>query len=288
MQFQLGCQQILSTRLAGAIALMPALALPLASPAAIAQTIEQPIESGLPGEVWHLQEVQYSNDETLTIEESYKYTLEFEFDGRMLLRADCNFGSGNYTRSEDQLDLELGLLTRAACPPDSYSDRYLSDLSQVASYRLDDGDLYLSLEADGGVLVFSPTPTPIQPLPLSADEPTTLVGPVWNLVGMSYADHQVVIIDVGEYTLIFGNEGNVSVRADCNLSAGSYRQTGNQLTIALGPSTLAACPPQSLSDQYLRDLSSAETYTLQAGRLSIGLQDELGTLVFDVLEPTPY
>lgn len=250
----------------------------------IAQTIQQPIEPSLSGQVWHLQQVAYGgDDETINIQEPYKYTLEFGFDGGLLLRADCNFGRGNYTRNESQLILDLGLLTRAACPPDSYSDRYVSDLSNVASYILEDGNLYLSLRTDGGILTFTP-PQAVRAMPLSARS-TPLAGPVWNLTEMIYPGYQIGLTEMGRYTLLFDPGGGVAVRADCNISVGSYSQTGDELTLALGPTTLAACPPNSLADEFLRALSGSAFYTLEEGRLSLQLQDQGSMLVFDVLEP---
>ena len=237
----------------------------------------------MPGEVWQLQEVRYNNDETITIQDPSRYTIEFEHDGSFFVRADCNVGSGGYVKQDTQLSLNLGPLTRAACPPDSYSDRYLQDLGDVANAIFDDDNfLYLNLRVDGGTLVFSAPPTPVQPIlsPLS--------GTAWELSEIVYADHRVVITEPGKYTLAFQEEGSLSVKADCNLSLGSYTQTDEELAIALGPTTLALCPGLSLSDQYLRDLTSAETFVMQDGQLQVSIQGDIGTMVFESLKPALY
>jgi heat shock protein HslJ len=282
MQFSKNFRRVFHTILAGSLCAMPVTSFSLTSSIvgvpSSAQAAEHSDDHDLSGELWQLQIVEYSNDETLTFDDPGQYTLEFSPDGSFVLRADCNFGSGSYTQTGSQISLEVGPLTRAACPPGSYSDRYLSDLSNVASFILEDNMLYLSLRVDGGILTFSTPPTPVQPLPSS------LANSSWELSEMVYSDHRVVVTTPGSYTLSFEGDSDLSVRADCNLSIGSYTQTDDQLAIALGPTTLVACPPQSLSDQYLRDLSSVDTFTLEEDQLLVELQGEGGTLIFDRLD----
>jgi hypothetical protein len=43
--------------------------------------------------------------------------------------------------------------------------------------------------------------------------------------------------------------------------------------------TLAACPPESLSSQYVEALGKAASYAVASGQLTITLTDE-GTLVY--------
>lgn len=47
-------------------------------------------------------------------------------------------------------------LTRAMCAPGSLHDRVAKDLANVRSYGLENGHLYLSLMADGGIYEFEP------------------------------------------------------------------------------------------------------------------------------------
>ena len=72
------------------------------------------------------------------------------------------------------------------------------------------------------------------------------------------------------YTAAFSEDGTVSIKADCNQVSGSYaRGDENSLTITIGPSTLAACPEGSRSEQFLQLLGSASSYGFLGGSLAI-------------------
>lgn len=58
------------------------------------------------------------------------------------------------------------------------------------------------------------------------------------------------------YTLILRTDGSFSGEADCNAIAGSYTNENGRFSFNLGPSTMAACGPDSLDQEYLRLLSS--------------------------------
>jgi heat shock protein HslJ len=106
------------------------------------------------GPTWKWERFQGSDDQTLVVNESDKYTLQLVAGGRFNIRADCNRGSGSYTLDGSHLVLRVQMMTMAACPPDSLSDRYIRDLHEVATYVLQDGSLYLNLKMDSGNLVF--------------------------------------------------------------------------------------------------------------------------------------
>ncbi|MEE4193878.1 MAG: META domain-containing protein [Anaerolineae bacterium] len=92
----------------------------------------------------------------LDVEDPTSYTLLLDADGRYHLKADCNMVSGDYTLDGSSLSFAPGLTTLAECGPDSYYDRYLTHISNVATYVMEDGILYLNLWADGGNMVFVP------------------------------------------------------------------------------------------------------------------------------------
>ena len=55
------------------------------------------------------------------------------------------------------------------------------------------------------------------------------------------------------YTIeFFLADGKVTVKADCNNVLGSFTADASNLTITLGPSTMAACPPGSLDSEYVK------------------------------------
>ncbi|MBP6776691.1 MAG: META domain-containing protein [Piscinibacter sp.] len=118
----------------------------------------------LAGTQWQLMAIQSMDDAQGTTRPStpQHYTVSFGADGRATLRLDCNraFATWQATPSADGVSgqLMLGPLagTRAHCGPDSLDQRLTRQLPYVRSYLLRDGQLHLSLMADGGILSWSP------------------------------------------------------------------------------------------------------------------------------------
>lgn len=87
------------------------------------------------------------------------------------------------------------------------------------------------------------------------------------------------------YTVTFNEDGTLNIVADCNNAAGSYSVDGSSLAVELGPMTLAACPPESRSDQFIQYLGAAAIYFFQDGSLFIDLFADGGTLEFAPADP---
>ena len=120
----------------------------------------------LTGTHWQLVALQSMDDAQGTTQpaDPAAYTLHFGPQGRAALRVDCNRAMGTWqaTPSADGRSgaLHFGPLagTRAMCPPGSLAPRLMRDLPFVRSYLLRDGQLHLSLMADGGILSWAPAP----------------------------------------------------------------------------------------------------------------------------------
>jgi para-nitrobenzyl esterase len=112
---------------------------------------------GLSGVSWQLVRIQGSDDTVVVPDDKSKYTLAFATDGSVAARIDCNRGRGTWKSSAPNL-LEIGPmgLTRAMCPPGSLHDRMVRQLQFVRSYVIQNGRLFLSLMADGGIYEFEP------------------------------------------------------------------------------------------------------------------------------------
>ncbi len=114
---------------------------------------------------------------------------------------------------------------------------------------------------------------------------STLQSTVWRWVHSVLDDETFVApIDRDRYTVTFGAAGMLSVRADCNQVSGTYRQLGRRLSIQLGPSTLAACPPGSHADEFLQQLSAVVSQVTTETVLVLNLREDSGSMV---LEPQP-
>ena len=101
------------------------------------------------------------------------YTVTFSDDGTVAIKADCNNASGTYTLDNDALTIQIGPVTRAACPPGSLSDLMLASLSKVGSYLIDGGDLILRTADTGTSMLFrngGPPAVPAAPAAPAATE----------------------------------------------------------------------------------------------------------------------
>ena len=113
---------------------------------------------------------------------------------------------------------------------------------------------------------------------------SSLTGKAWQWTAMTTTtptSQSVVPADQqANYTIEFKSDGTFASKVDCNQVSGSYTATASGgLTIVPGPSQLAACPEGSLAPIYLAGLSSAASYTITNGALTITTQ-EASTLTF--------
>ena len=118
--------------------------------------------------------------------------------------------------------------------------------------------------------------------------PGTLTANPWQWESFTDPLQQFDVEDPESYTLTFtedsgaapGASGTVAIVADCNNALGSYTEDAGSLTIEIGPMTLAACPPDSRSDEFIQDLGFAARYFFEDGRLYIDLMADGGTMAF--------
>ena len=113
---------------------------------------------------------------------------------------------------------------------------------------------------------------------------SSLTGKTWQLTAITerVPAFQGVVPEAQQanYTIEFKSDLSLSAKADCNMVSGTYVTTSaGGLTITLGAATTAACPPGSLSDQYILGLGNAASYAIASNLLTITLKDS-GTLVF--------
>lgn len=110
----------------------------------------------LTGAAWQWTGFSDPEQGDLTVDAPEQYTVEFMPDGLVAVKADCNNGSGTYiTDEEGGIDIAIGIVTLAACAPESLSDQFLQYLGEVAVYSFDEnGNLILDLPVDTGTMVF--------------------------------------------------------------------------------------------------------------------------------------
>jgi heat shock protein HslJ len=111
------------------------------------------------GTAWQWERFIGNNDSQIEVDDPTRYTLTLQADGLYQVEADCNLASGRYTLEGAALSLLPGPTTLAECGPDSLYDSFLKNLGHVRIYTItDEGKLVLDLWADGGHMVFGPSP----------------------------------------------------------------------------------------------------------------------------------
>ena len=124
----------------------------------------------------------------------------------------------------------------------------------------------------------TPAPSPAAGLTGKAWQLTAITEKTPAFQGVVPADQQA------SYTITFNTDGTFSAKADCNNLSGTFTTadpttaTGD-LTLVLGPATLAACADGSYSDLYIVALSNTASYAIANSQLTITLKDQ-GTLTF--------
>jgi heat shock protein HslJ len=109
----------------------------------------------LTGVSWEWQRFLGGNDSMVTPDHPDHFTLQFqdEPDDRVLVRADCNYGSGSFEVAESAIRFDRIGLSRAYCGDESLDHEFLRLLSEVTSYTFLEGRLVLALPVDAGVLI---------------------------------------------------------------------------------------------------------------------------------------
>jgi heat shock protein HslJ len=229
-----------------------AVAVALPSPSSAARTGA----ASLAG-TWQWQSTQASNGSSTVVADPTRYTINFQADNSLQIRADCNQVGGTYSVSGSSLTLNLGPSTLAACPPDSQVDQFLAGLGQVTSYTVTGTNLELGLQGGGR-------------MQLSAMAAPTLVGPNWQLLAYNNGRNAVQSVMTGtQPTATFGADGQLSGSGGCNNFSGPYQSSANTLSIGPLASTMMACE-QPVMDQetaYLAALERSTTYRFDNGRL---------------------
>lgn len=122
------------------------------SPAGQSQTTPAPPD--LAGTSWQLVRYLASDNSSRKPDKRADYTLDFNTDGSLAVRVDCDRGRGTWkVYAPNQIMFGPLALTRA-CTANYIHGRMVKDLTFVRSYVVDNGRLFLWLMADLGTYEF--------------------------------------------------------------------------------------------------------------------------------------
>jgi heat shock protein HslJ len=212
-----------------------------------------------------------------------RYTISFAPDGSLSILADCNVVGGSYTVDGANIAIMLGPSTLAFCGEESLDQQYLMLLGQVTEFGLDGDQLVLIVSDGAGQMAFGNAgEQPLGQVPIEQ-----ITGIVWQWSGLAETQPASlsVVTDPASYSIVFHTDGTLSIRADCNVVGGSYAADEANLTITLGPSTLAFCGEQSLDQQYLGLLDQVAGFGLDGEQLILVLKDGAGRMTFSNAGP---
>jgi heat shock protein HslJ/membrane-bound inhibitor of C-type lysozyme len=119
---------------------------------------------------------------------------------------------------------------------------------------------------------------------LPAQTPVSVLGGTsWQLVKFQGGDDQTLTPDdKAKYTILFGTDGHVSVRIDCNRGTGTWKSSGpNQLQFGRLAITRMMCPPGSLHDRIVKHWEYVRSYVVKHGHLFLSLMADAGIYEFE-------
>jgi heat shock protein HslJ len=194
----------------------------------------------------------------------------FNEDGKVSGSAGCNTYNATYQLDGDKITIGPAATTRMFCgEPAGIMEQetaYLQALGKAASYQIQ-GEVLSLFDAEGTRQV--------------EYQANRLIGQVWQLAEIQYMnDTSKTPLDPAQYTVEFLADGALNIKADCNNASGTYTVAEPSLSIVLGPMTLAACPPESLSDEFVKNLGIAASYLFEGDDLFIATQMDVAIMKF--------
>jgi heat shock protein HslJ/uncharacterized protein YraI len=259
---------------------------PTAVPTAVDQGLSPISQADLTNGTWQWISGRESQGAMPTVvPDPENYTITFNTDNSLNIKADCNTVLGTYVLSGDKLSITLGASTLVACPPGSSSEKFLAQIGTASSVGTGFGSLVIGLGASGGEMYFQHAPAAVTP-PLDANlQPITqdaLINILWQWIYLKETSpsSEVGVGDPENYDLVFRADGTYSAKADCNQLAGTYELSGSSLTLNPGISSLAACPADSKYDLYKSLLARVTGVGERDGLLVLLLQNNPASMSF--------
>jgi len=76
------------------------------------------------------------------------YTLDFQSDGVVLVRADCNQGRSSYVLSAGTLSIEAPAMSKMGCGEQSQDRQFLAEIVKSQGFKLSSAKLFLDVGND--------------------------------------------------------------------------------------------------------------------------------------------
>ncbi len=183
---------------------------------------------------------------------------------------------------------------RARWPPAHRSHRirqFLSELAGARFYFLEDGGLSIEVAEDGTTMQFMGAGDLAQGLAPETIAPESaatesaggdfLIAGLWQWTSTDDPMGNVPTDNPAQYTIAFNLDGTASIQADCNRVIAAYTTTEDgAISIQPGPSTLAACGPDSRDTEFIQSLAAVVRYSGQGDTLALEMMADGGVMNF--------
>jgi putative lipoprotein len=228
-----------------------------------------------------------STGEMTTMEQhGGEYSLTFLDDGTYSGVSDCNNIAGGVTISGGvvgSIAFQSGISTAAACGDLTLDGGFQDLLSAAQDYKVMPGgnQMSLSMPAGGGDYLFEAVPSKTAVVSDAAQPIERVIGRQLQWITFfDTVEGEQTIPNPELYQLLLNEDGTVNVTADCKSTNGTYTVDGSSIMLELGPVTLQICSEESLSDQYLSNLTNVRIFFNQDGDVFFDLFADGGTMQF--------
>ena len=124
---------------------LPVLVLLMLTSGAVACDDENPISpTEIRNVTWKLESIERPGSATITVPNPEQYTLRFESDGSLSVRADCNTCGGRYALEGSSLSVGDVACTLIACAVPGLDTTFTSVLRNVRSATVSEGRLVIT------------------------------------------------------------------------------------------------------------------------------------------------
>jgi heat shock protein HslJ len=224
----------------------------------------------LTGKVWALTELMGKPPVSGT-----GISAQFTTDGKVAGSAGCNQYSGTYTVSGSNITFTTPMASTMMMCEQAVMDQesaYLKALGEAKTFAIKGDQLTLS-GGDGTQLA------------VYKAQSQDLAGTNWDATAFNNGNQAVVgVIEGTTLSASFDKDGNLSGNSGCNTFNGSYKVSGDQITIGPLASTMKACSdPEGVMEQegqFLAALQSAAKYQIEGNVLQLRTKDDALAAMF--------
>ncbi len=226
-------------------------------------------DDALTAQAWQWVSFMDQSAGEIPVTDPQNYTVDFQPDGTIQVKADCNNASGTYTADGSNMSIALGPTTRVACSPESNSEQFLSYLGGAALYSITNGRLQIELMADSGTMTFisvnaivptamppvteNPTAVPpVDPTPVPPTDGSVVDGGARVHANGTYAAPNYTVA-AGDTLYSIGLRFNVSTEQikSANGMSSDNVYTGQVLIIPGADTSPAPVPPSTTPERVI-------------------------------------